>query len=286
MIGLIANLVGLALAPLVEKPATMPDQPCAILPAAPVSVATYLAKRSAAKANGTPLAPPTTETLKLYSDWQKVLRDDDFPGLCRYAAANAALPAASDHRIVFFGDSITELWGLNVPALFAGDVVNRGISGQTTEQMLGRFRADVIALHPRVVHILAGTNDIAGNSGPSTARWIEDNIETMVELAQAHGIRVVLAAVPPAARFGWKPALRPAAAIATYNRWLADYAARRHLVFVDYYAMLDDGHGAFGARLSEDGVHPNAAGYALMTTRVRHVLDLPVNPPSHAFTSQ
>lgn len=185
MIGHFACLLGLALVPLLQAPATTPDQPCATLPVAPSNVATYLAERAAAKAAGTPPAPPAAETLKLYTDWQKALRDDDFPSLCKYEAANAALPVSSDHRVVFFGDSITELWGLDVPALFANEVVNRGISGQTTEQMLGRFRADVIALHPRVVHILAGTNDIAGNTGPSNVRWIEDNIETMVELAQA-----------------------------------------------------------------------------------------------------
>src|SRR5207248_2313748 len=122
---------------------------------------------------------------------------------------NARLGPATDRRVVFFGDSITELWGPADPKLFSDDTVNRGISGQTTAQMLGRFQQDVIALHPRVVHILAGTNDIAGNTGPTTLPWIQANIRSMVELAKAHRIVVVLAAVLPATHYNWRPSIQP-----------------------------------------------------------------------------
>lgn len=169
---------------------------------------------------------------------------------------------------MFFGDSITDLCGLRAPTLFTSDVINRGRSSHhTTAQMLGRFRADVIALRPRAVHILAGTNDIAGNTGPTTLGWLENNIATMAELAQAHGIQVALAAAPPAARFGWRPALRLFATIITYNVWLREYAALCELVFIDHYVMLDDGHGGFAARSSDDGIHPNTEGYAVMRRR-------------------
>ena len=268
-------ILALAAAPVADLPRVgILDRPCAALPASPTSVAAYLKVRAAALAARRVPLSPTAEALKLYADWQRRLRDNDFPGLCRYEAANAALPPASDRRVVFFGDSITELWGLNAPTLFRDDILNRGISGQTTTQMIGRFRADVIELHPKVVHILAGTNDIAGNTGPVSLRWIENNIETMVDLAQSKGIQVVLAAVPPAARFAWRPDVKPLASIKAYNRWLADYAARRRLVFIDYHGLLDDGQGGFLPRLSADGVHPNAAGYDRMTIAARKILDV------------
>lgn len=270
------RLAALSLALAIATPATaqpgVSDTPCASLPSQPAEVAAYFAARVEAKANETEVAPPSKAALELYNDWQAKLRDSDFPNLCKYQADNAALPAPSNRRIVFIGDSITELWGLDVPELFTGDTINRGISGQTTEQMLVRFRADVIALKPKVVHILAGTNDIAGNTGPTSLAWIEANIETMVDLARAHGIAIVLAAIPPAAKFGWRPEIGPAVTIAAYNYWLRDYAARRHLVFVDYHAPLDDGRGGFAARLTTDGVHPNAAGYAVMTGRARQAI--------------
>lgn len=173
------------------------------------------------------------------------------------------------NRVLFFGDSITELWRLDTPDFFTDDIIDRGISGQTTQQMLVRFRADVIDVKPVTVHIMAGTNDIAGNTGPTSLPWIEANIETMVEMAQAHGIKVILGAIPPAARFAWRPDLTPAATIVAYNLWLRDYATRKRLAFIDYYRLLDDGHGGFTARFSADGVHPNAAGYKLMTGLAR-----------------
>jgi lysophospholipase L1-like esterase len=188
----------------------------------------------------------------------------DFVNLCRYRAANRALPKASSARIVFIGDSITQGWEESRPEFFRGDRVNRGISGQTTAQMLGRFYSDVIALHPAVVHILAGTNDIAGNGGPTTLEAIENNLRSMVELAQAHRIKVVIGTVAPAARFGWRPEIDPVSSIRDLNIWIRGYARSRGAILVDYYAVLDDGHHALSAGDSGDGVHPSPAGYAKM----------------------
>jgi lysophospholipase L1-like esterase len=170
---------------------------------------------------------------------------------------------------VFLGDSITEGWQELHPAFFRSGIIDRGISGQTTEQMLVRLRADVLELHPALVQIMAGTNDIAGNRGPTSLAIIQGNIASMVEQARAHGIRVMLASIPPAARFDWIPAIDPVASIAAMNSWLRSYAAREHLVYVDYYSVLADEHGAFKAALSGDGVHPNAAGYEIMEPLAR-----------------
>jgi acyl-CoA thioesterase-1 len=188
----------------------------------------------------------------------------DFFNLCRYRAANQSLPTHSSTRIVFMGDSITEGWKESRPEFFRGDRVDRGISGQTTSQMLGRFYADVIALHPAVVHILAGTNDIAGNGGPTTLDGIENNIRSMVELAQAHRIKVVLGTVLPAARYDWRPEIDPVPSIRALNVWIRSYAQSRGITLVDYYALLDDGHHGLALSDSGDGVHPTPAGYAKM----------------------
>jgi len=193
-------------------------------------------------------------------DWLKL----DWAQRCRYHAENSALPAAASTRVIFLGDSITEAWKNLDPDFFVHDTLDRGISGQTTEQMLLRLRPDVLELHPAVLHIMAGTNDIAGNVGPTTLALIQGNIQSMVELARVQGIAVILASVPPAARFGWRPELQPAATIAALNTWLREFAAREHLIYADYYAVLADGQGGLLAALSDDGVHPNAAGYAAM----------------------
>jgi acyl-CoA thioesterase-1 len=188
----------------------------------------------------------------------------DFFNLCRYRAANQALPKPSPNRIIFMGDSITQGWIERRPEFFLGDRVDRGISGQTTSQMLGRFYADVIALHPATVHILAGTNDIAGNGGPTNLETIENNIRSMVELAQAHHIKVVLGTVLPATRFDWRPEIEPVASIQALNAWIRSYARANKLTLVDYYAVLDDGRHGLALSDSGDGVHPTAAGYAKM----------------------
>ena len=197
----------------------------------------------------------------------------DFGGLCRYDSENARLPPATARRVILFGDSITELWKLRDPALFTDDVLDRGVSGQTTSQMLIRFRADVIDLHPRVVQIMAGTNDVAGNTGPISIDAIENNIRDMVELARAHHIAVVLASIPPAAKLTWQPSIAPIAPILSLNAWLRALAKQDGLIYVDYYAVLVDDQHAFKAAWSKDGVHPNADGYAAMEPLAKAAID-------------
>lgn len=191
----------------------------------------------------------------------------DFAGLCAYRDDNAKLAAADAHpRIVFMGDSITWLWKQTDPAFFPeGVVVDRGISGQTTPQMLLRFRNDVIALHPQAVHILAGTNDIAGNTGPATIETVEGNIASMAELAKAHGIKVIIGSVTPAAEFGWRKTIaHPAQTIARFDAWLKEYAQRNGFTYVDYHAAMAGPDGGMKPGLSLDGVHPSPEGYAVM----------------------
>ena len=167
-------------------------------------------------------------------------------------------------RVVLMGDSITAGWKID-PTLFAGDrYVNRGISGQTTPQMLLRFQPDVIALHPGVVAILAGTNDLAGNSGPETVAMIEGFLASMADLAAANHIAVILCSITPADRYPWKPGIAPASDIATINAWAKDYARTHHLVYLDYFGAMAGPGGELPKTLSTDGVHPNAAGYAIM----------------------
>jgi len=204
------------------------------------------------------LAPPLTQS-------QLLLKLDDFAGLHRYAAANATLAPMEKGRIVFFGDSITDAWVRNGGKFFPGKpYVNRGISGQTTPQMLVRFRQDVIDLHPAAVVILAGTNDIAGNTGPSTLEMIEDNLTSMAELAHANGIHVILASVLPAADYPWRKGLEPAPKIKALNQWIADYCAQKKFAYLDYYTAMAGPDGGMKPGISIDGVHPNAAGYAIM----------------------
>ncbi len=186
----------------------------------------------------------------------------DPDGLCRYRDENRALPPAGPGRVVFIGDSITETWAPAIPALFAGDTLDRGVSGQTTTQMLARFRMDVLDLHPAVVHIMGGINDIARVPGTALTR---SNIQSMVELARARGIAVVLGSVTPSSRFQGSPALKPGPHIVWLNRWLRDYAARNDLVFADYHAALVDAELGIRDGLSNDGLHPNRSGFAIMT---------------------
>ena len=189
----------------------------------------------------------------------------DWANLCRYAGENEAVLASGvQPRVVFLGDSITEFWKLADPELFTATVLDRGISGQTTPQILLRFYQDVVALHPRVVHIMAGTNDVAGNTGPTSDSAILNNLCAMIKLAKANHIRVVLASIPPAKVFGWQPALHPAERIVGLNRQLAAMAREEQVVFADYHGRLADPDGGFAATLANDGVHPNQNGYAVM----------------------
>jgi len=175
-------------------------------------------------------------------------------------------PAApGENRVVFMGNSITEGWAPRFDSLFPGKpYIGRGISGQTTPQMLVRFRQDVIALKPAVVVILAGTNDIAGNTGPSTLEMIEDNLMSMTELARANGIRVVLSSVLPVFDYPWKRGLEPAPKIVALNAWIKSYAARVGAVYLDYHSAMADERKGLRADLTTDGVHPTEAGYRVM----------------------
>ena len=195
----------------------------------------------------------------------------DWPNLQRYRDANAALPApaAGENRVVFMGNSITEGWQKYFGDQFRGKpYVNRGIGGQTTPQMLVRFRQDVIALKPKVVVILAGTNDIAGNTGPSTIEMIEDNLAGMTELAMAHRIRVVLCSVLPVFDYPWRPGLEPAPKIVAVNAWMRRYADSTGNVYVDFHGAMADARQGMRAELATDGVHPNEAGYRVMAPLV------------------
>jgi lysophospholipase L1-like esterase len=189
----------------------------------------------------------------------------DFGGLDRFRQANAALPAPKpgENRVVFMGDSITEDW--HVEKSFPGEpYLNRGISGQTSPQMLVRFRQDVIDLKPKVVLILAGTNDIMENTGPMTTGQSGAMIASMADLATANNIQVVLCSVLPSSEFAWSPELKPAPRIVELNAWIKKYAAEKGYIYVDYYTAMTDEHGGLPPALSEDGVHPIAAGFAIM----------------------
>jgi lysophospholipase L1-like esterase len=199
----------------------------------------------------------------------------DWAALGRYAKANADLapPAPGEQRVVFMGNSITEAWAQSFGALFPGKpYIGRGISGQTTPQMLVRFRQDVIALKPAVVVILGGTNDIAGNTGPSTLEMIEDNLASMTQLAQANGIRVVLASVLPAFDYPWRKGLEPAPKIVALNAWIKQYAARVGAVYVDFHSAMADERQGLRSDLTNDGVHPTAAGFAVMSPLVERAI--------------
>jgi lysophospholipase L1-like esterase len=202
--------------------------------------------------------------IKARASAQAEQRQRDWPNLCRYQAQNAERLKRGRPRVVIIGASIVQLWQVADPSLFGQDVVDRGISGQTTAQILARFQSDVIALRPRAVHILAGTNDIAGNTGPTTPTDFQNNIAAMVDIAQANKVAVVLAAIPPVAGMPRPSGGDPSARAIELNRWLAAFAHQRGIGFVDYYAVLVGENRAYRPGLSNDGVHPNADGYALM----------------------
>ena len=197
----------------------------------------------------------------------KITNAQDWANLNEFEMANKALgiPKPGENRVVFMGNSITIGWSDKMPEFFDDKpYVNRGISGQTTPQMLLRFRQDVIALNPKVVLILAGTNDIAGNTGPISLEQILDNLKSMTELARAHGIEPVLCSVLPAERYHWKPTKKPDEKIPLLNVMIQKYAITQDLIFVDYFmAMANDANG-LDQDLAEDGVHPTRKGYEIM----------------------
>lgn len=220
-------------------------------------------------AQATAPAKPATSPLEQWRVSRAELYMNDFGELARYRAANASLkpPATGEKRVVFLGDSITDFW--NLAEYFPGKpYINRGISGQTTSQMLVRFQQDVVALHPRAVVILAGTNDIAGNTGPMRLDDIEANCASLEELARANGIKVVFSSVLPVHNYTPQSldffADRPPAKILELNRWLSAYCAAHGCVYLDYFPALADDKGLLKRDLAEDGLHPNPAGYKLM----------------------
>ena len=191
----------------------------------------------------------------------------DWANLAKFRDANSTLapPARNEKRVVFMGNSITEGWQQYFATMFPNKpYINRGIGGQTTPQMLVRFHQDVVALKPKAVVILAGTNDIAGNTGPSTLEMIEDNLASMTEIARANGIKVVLSSVLPVYDYPWKPGLEPAPKIIALNKWMKDYADKHGNVYLDYHSAMSDARGGMREGLASDGVHPNEAGYRVM----------------------
>lgn len=192
----------------------------------------------------------------------------DWANLNRFKPENTKLNSVFtvNNRVVFMGNSITEAWGSIYPEFFSNKAyVNRGIGGQTTPQMLIRFRSDVIDLKPEVVVILAGTNDIAGNTGPSTIKMISDNISSMAELASLNGIRVVLCSVLPVFDFPWSPGLNPSQKIIQLNEWIKDYAKKNDFIYLNYFSEMVDERKGLKKEYSEDGVHPNKKGYQVMS---------------------
>jgi lysophospholipase L1-like esterase len=202
--------------------------------------------------------------------WKKFQEDqlhNDWANFNRYRAANMklAVPSKDEKRVVFMGNSITDGWIVADSDFFKkNSFIDRGISGQTTPQMLIRFKPDVVNIKASVVVILAGINDIAGNTGPSTLEMIEDNLSSMVEIAQANGIRVVLSSVLPAYDFPWRPGLEPAEKVVKLNTWIKKYAETKNCVYLDYFTPMADEKHALKADLTTDGVHPNLAGYKVM----------------------
>lgn len=202
-------------------------------------------------------------------------QNDDWANLNRYKEENLiiGLPADNENRIVFMGNSITEGWLQLDPDFFKDKpYINRGISGQTTPQMLVRFRQDVVNLKPKVVVILAGTNDIAGNTGPSTLEMIADNIASMVEIARANNIKVILCSVLPAYDYPWKPGLNPANKIVELNKWIKDYSIKNEIAYADYFSAMADERSGLKKEYSEDGVHPNLRGYKVMAPIIENVI--------------
>lgn len=219
-----------------------------------------------------PFAARAQEAESWEQKWNRMLRED-WPGLGRYAEENRSLIASgAKTNIVFMGDSITQGWREKRPEFFRLGRVGRGIGGETTPQMVLRMMADVIDLKPRYLHIMAGTNDIAGNTGKMTLKQSFDNFQMMTQLAKANRIEVLLASIPPAANYPWRPGLETVGPIRAMNTWLSGYAKRAGATFVDYWPALDDGSGGMKPGLASDGVHPTQQGYDAMATILEPLL--------------
>jgi len=247
--------------------ACTPIQQRGLPPETPAATVASTQGSCPAAASWSPAPPIKADSLSEYQRSVETRQRNDWPNLARYREANATLgaPAPGETRVVFMGNSITDAWAKSFPAMFAGkSYIGRGISGQTTPQMLVRFRQDVIALKPKVVVILAGINDIAGNTGPSTQAMIADNLMSMTEIAKANGIRVVLSSVLPAYDFPWRRGIGPAPKVVALNTWMKCYAAQAGVVYLDYYAKMVDARGGLSPEMASDGVHPTEAGYRIM----------------------
>jgi lysophospholipase L1-like esterase len=208
-----------------------------------------------------------------WNTWFHGWFERDFGMTGYYAEDNAKLLASHEPvDVVFLGDSITEGWFDKRPGFFTAGRVDRGIGGQTTSQMVLRMFSDVVALKPKAVHLMAGTNDIAGNTGPMTPEMTQNNFRAMSDIAARHGIKLLLAPIPPAAGFPWRPDLETRAPIAAMNAWLKRFARESSVIWVDYWQVLDDGTGAMKPSLASDGVHPTEAGYDAMATVIEPVL--------------
>lgn len=201
-----------------------------------------------------------------------IIDAQDWANFNRFREANVKLmeQPPSKNRIVFMGNSITEGWKGTCPDFFENNpYVNRGIGGQTTPQMLVRFRADVVDLKPAAVVILAGTNDIAGNTGPSTIKMIADNIKSMAEIARANNIKVLISSVLPAYDYPWKPGLKPAGKIVSLNQILKEYAEANGMTYLDYFSAMADDRNGMKEKYTSDGVHVTEKGYKLMSSLVQ-----------------
>ena len=202
---------------------------------------------------------------------ERLNQSNDWPNLRRYRGENekVGMPTSNTNRVVFMGNSITDGWINASPEFFSKNpYLDRGISGQTTPQMLIRFRQDVIDLKPKVVVILAGINDIAENTGPSSVEMIENNLMSMAQLAKANGIKVVMCSITPANAFPWRPGINPVQKVAAVNKWMKNYSAKNNFVYVDYFDAMADEQKGLPANLSKDGVHPTAEGYKIMESLV------------------
>ena len=200
----------------------------------------------------------------------------DWPELGRYSENNKKYAQSSDNedRVVFMGNSITEGWSTILPEFFKGkSYINRGISGQTTPQMLIRFRPDVIDLNPKVVIILAGINDIAENTGPSSIEMIAHNIISMAELAMINDIKIILCSVLPVYDYTWKPGLNPVGKISALNEIIRDYAQNNGIMYLDYYSSMVDDQKGLTEDYTYDGVHPNKLGYTIMESLLKTAID-------------
>ena len=208
------------------------------------------------------------------------LNAQDWPNLNKYKSQNKQLKSSKnkENRVVFMGNSITELW-LNIHPEFFNDknYINRGISGQTTPQMLIRFRQDVIDLSPLIVVILAGINDIAENTGPSSIEMIENNIISMVELAKCNNIQVILCSVLPAEKFPWSRKINPAEIVVNLNQKIKDYAKKNNIIYVDYFSEMANKNNGMKEGLANDGIHPNKSGYLIMEPLLEKAINQLIN---------